>query len=477
MKAPWIAAAVMAGLFWARPASGENAAGVNRPAGLMVTPPKANFSVRPVADKDAPSAKTGASQPAGLRFTLPQAEAYALQNHPQIASAQLTADAVRQQIREARSAFFPQVYGEATAVYAPYDDGSGSATRLAATGGLNNPTIYSRQSDGVVVNQLLTDFGHTYDLTESARFRASAAHDRVNAARAVVILTVDRTYFDLLRAQAILRVAQETVKTRQTAFDQVAVLVRNQLKSTLDQSFDQVALSQAKLLLIQGQSGVREAEAALSTALGFADAQHFILTDVPLNLELADAVDPLIQSALNQRPELAALRNDAEAARRFAGAEQSAEYPRITAMAAGGVSPVADDKLLNHNYYAAGMNVEIPLATGGNLDAKTQEARLLQRAASANVIDAQNTIARDVRIAWLELGTAKERIGVTDELVSNAAEAQKLAAARYHLGTSSIVEFTQAELNYTEAELEETRARYDFQIDRALVNFATGSKF
>ena len=412
----------------------------------------------------------------GLKFTLPEAEAYALQNHPQIASAQMTADAVRQQIREARSAFFPQVYGESTSVYAPYDDQTGSATRLAATGGLNNPTIYSRQSDGVVVNQLLTDFGHTYELTESAKFRANAANDRINVARAVVILAVDRTYFGLLRAQAVLGVAEETVKARQTAFDQVSVLVKNKLKSTLDQSFDQVAVSQAKLLLIQAQSGVREAEAALSTALGFPDSQHFILTEEPLILDLPKDADSLIQLALTQRPDLIALRNDASAAQRLAEAQKSAEYPRFTAMAAGGVNPVADDKQLNHNYYAAGVNVEIPLATGGNLDARAKEAQLLKRAADDNVIDVQNTISRDVSVAWSELTTARERIQVTSELVKNAAEAQRLAEVRYRLGTSSIVEFTQAELNNTEAELENARARYDFQVDRALLNFTTGSQ-
>jgi outer membrane protein len=399
----------------------------------------------------------------GLRFTLREAEAYALKNHPQIASAQLTSDAVRQEIREARSAFFPQIYGESTSVYAPYDEKTGAATRLAALGGLNNPTVYPRQSDGVVLNQLLTDFGRTYDLTESAKFRANAASDRADVAQAVVILDVDQAYFDLLRAQAVLRVAEETLKTRQTAFDQVAVLVKNQLKSTLDESFDEVALSQAKLLLIEGQSGVREAEAVLSAALGFSDAQHFTLSEEPLDPEIASTTDKLVQLALAQRPELAALRNDSEAAMRFAGAQQAAKYPKITALAAGGVNPVADDKLLNHNFYAAGLNVEVPLATGGNLEAKTDEARLLKRAADANV-------------AWLNLKTAKERIGVTGELIKNSAEAQKLADARYRLGTSSIVEFTEAELNYTEAELEDARARYDFQEDRCLLDFTIGER-
>jgi outer membrane protein len=192
-------------------------------------------------------------------------------------------------------------------------------------------------------------------------------------------------------------------------------------------------------------------------------------------LDLPKNADTLIQMALNQRPDLLALRNDASAARRFAQAQQSAEYPRVTAMAAGGVNPVADDKLLNHNYYAAGVNVEIPLATGGNLDARTKEAQLLQRAADDNVIDVQNVISRDVRVTWLDLATAKERIGVTAELVKGASEAQRLAQARYRLGTSSIVEFNEAELNYTEAELEDTRARYDFQVDRALLNFTIGT--
>jgi outer membrane protein len=410
----------------------------------------------------------------GLKFTLAEAENYALRNHPRMAESQLTADAVKQQVREARSAFFPQVYGESTSVYAPYDNQDGSATRASALGGLNNPTIYARQSDGIVVNQLLTDFGHTYDLVQSAKFRATAAADRVDAAAAITILEVDRAYFDLQRARAVLGVATATVKTRQTAFDQVSVLVKNQLRSTLDQNFDEVALSQAKLLLIEAKSGVGAAAAELSTALGFADAQRFDLADEPMNLTLPPDPEGLIASALQQRPDLSALREDAFAAKRFADAQRAGELPKITAMGAAGVNPVANDKLLNHEYYAAGVNVEIPLATGGNLDARADEAKFLQRAADANVIDTQNAISRDVRVAWLNLQTAKERIGVTAELVKSASEAQRLADAQYRLGTTSIVEFTQAELNYTEAQVEDTQARFDYQVDRALLNFALG---
>jgi outer membrane protein len=67
-----------------------------------------------------------------------------------------------------------------------------------------------------------------------------------------------------------------------------------------------------------------------------------------------------------------------------------------------------------------------------------------------------------------------QRIDVTADLIKSSAEAQRLAQARYRLGTSSIVEFNQAELNYTEAELEDATAKYDYQSGLALLKFTTG---
>jgi outer membrane protein len=404
----------------------------------------------------------------GLHFTLAQAEAYALANHPQIAAARITADSVRQQIAEARSQFFPQIYLQSDTAYAP------PGARLAADGGLNNPTVFSRQSDGATLSQLLYDFGQTYELTEAAHFRADAAADRLRVARATVVLQVDRAYFDLLRAQAIARVAVDTVKERQLAFNQISVLTKNQLKSSLDANFAQVNLSEAKLLQIQGQSEINDAEAALSTALGFADAQHFVLREEPLDLALPASPDALIRQAIEQRPELASLRSEQGAADRFARAQESARYPKITALAAAGVTPVSDTADVKHNYYAAGVNVTVPIFTGGDLEAQAREARLLSEAAVQNLIDAQNTISRDVRIAWQDAQTARERLNVTAQLIQTAGQEEQLANERYRLGTSSIVEFVQAQLNDTQARLQDASARYDFQSGRALLNFTVG---
>lgn len=421
------------------------------------------------ADNPSPTETTAP----GLKFTLKEAEAYALQNHPQIAAANLTADAVRQEIREARAEFFPQVYLESDSVYEP-----NVRTRLGATDGLTTPSLFKHQADGFTISQLITDFGRTYELTESAHFRANAAQARTNVARAVVVLSVDQAYFGVLRAAAVLRVANETTHARDVAFNQISALAKNQLKSTLDANFAQLNLSEAQLLQIQAEAGVSEAEARLSAAMGFANAQHFALTEEPLDTRLPTDPDALIQAAMHQRPELAALNNEVEASQRFAKAQEAQKYPKVTAVGAAGIVPAyPSEQHFKPEYVAAGVNIELPVATGGRLDAQAQQAQLLADAAIKNLVDAQDTISRDVRVAWLDANTARKRIAVTAQMLQIAEQQQKLADARYRLGTSSIVELIQAQLNYTEAELQDTSARYDFQSGRSLLDFTIGASF
>lgn len=69
-----------------------------------------------------------------------------------------------------------------------------------------------------------------------------------------------------IRAQAILKVAQETVNTRQHLVDQATALAQSNLKSGLDVSFATVNLAQAKLPLVQAQLNKTEGEIQQTSA-------------------------------------------------------------------------------------------------------------------------------------------------------------------------------------------------------------------
>ena len=88
---------------------------------------------------------------------------------------------------------------------------------------------------------------------------------------------------------------------------------------------------------------------------------------------------------------------------------------------------------------------------------------------------AENNIVRDVHIAWLNVNNAVEQVQTTQELVQNAAEAYDLAEARYKIGSSSIVELSQAQLNLTSAQITDARAHYTVLIEQAHLNYQIGA--
>ena len=115
-----------------------------------------------------------------------------------------------------------------------------------------------------------------------SRSQAGAAQQNYQATRYDVLLRVNQAYYNALRAQALVKLAQKTVSARQTQADQISSLAQNNLRSQLDVSFADVTVSQAKLLLIRYQNAVQAAFAELTRALGAQQASSYQLVDEPL---------------------------------------------------------------------------------------------------------------------------------------------------------------------------------------------------
>jgi outer membrane protein len=119
--------------------------------------------------------------------------------------------------------------------------------------------------------------------------------------------------------------------------------------------------------------------------------------------------------------------------------------------------------------------VTIPVLNGGLFKARRTEAELKVKAAASNVTDLANRVARDGRVAYLNAATAYERVGLTAQLLKQAQLALDLAQSRYELGLSSIVELSQAQLSLTSAQISSTSAKYDYQSQRSVLAYQTGT--
>jgi outer membrane protein len=406
---------------------------------------------------------------AGIPLTLAQAEAIALKNNPQITIGKLEALVARQYVREARSALLPTASVNLTAVDA--EPGS----RITA-GALNNPLLFPRAAGGLLVSQLITDFGRTTNLLGSSEYRAKA-EDRNSAATAAdIVLAVDRSFYSALDTRELVTVARQTVDARQVFVDKIQALTNAKLKSEVDLSFAKVDLARAKLLLLEAENNYQAALAGLSAILGYQDEQNFELIDEPKELTPPlPEVLPLITQAIQQRPEVAALQFRVQSAEKNARAEHDLWRPTISSLGAVGGTPVRDDHITPNWYGAVGVNVSIPVFNGFLYNARAQTADLQTEVNRQRLIDLRNNIARDVRIAWQDTNRAYERLSVTRQLREQADLASDLAQQRYHLGLGSIVEFSQAALAKTEAEIADADARYQYRLSQIVLSYATGT--
>lgn len=426
----------------------------------VVTLPQEQPSIQPVEPNQGV-----APQPA-LRLSVKDAEAIALKSNPAISVARLSALASQQVTREVRSNLWPQTYANVTAVDARNN------SRITA-GGLNNPIIYTRAAGGVTVGQLITDFGHTTNLVASARLQAQADEQSAAATKEEILLAVDQSFYSALQTNAVLRVAEQTVASRQLLSDQVSALTKSKLKSELDLSFANVNLAQAKLLYLDALNNDKAAMASLSAILGYPTLQNFDLVNETDALSPPPAdVNQLLADAFAKRPEILALEFESESAEKLHLANRDQMFPTISALGAFGDAPVRDDRVYGP-YAAAGVNVQIPIFNGFLYSAKSHEADLRAQASRQRLLDLRNRIARDVRTSWLAASTAFDRVHVSEQLLAQANLALDLAQTRYKLGLSSIVELSQAQLQQTQAEIGSAQAGYEYRLALSVLRYQT----
>ena len=406
----------------------------------------------------------------GQPLTLIDAEQMAIKNNPRVSVGRLLALAQHQVVRETRAARLLTATAAITAEDA--EDGS----RISA-GSLTASRLFEHAGAGGEFTQLITDFGKTGNLIASSKLQEKTQNANALATTEDIVIATDQAFFNALQAQALLKVAEQNVATRQTTETQVSELTKNKLKSTLDLSFADVNLSQAKLLMLDAQNNAESTMAALDAVLGLDKQVAYALEDdhTAMQPPPPDA-DQLTQLALGQRPDLQALHYSQQAAVKFSHAQRDQMLPTISAAGTVGSVPIRPSAYYPTNWWGGiGVNMNIPIFNGFLYSAQAKEASIRAQAVSEQSRDLRDRIVRDVRTAWLAANTAYQRVAVTDELLKEANLALSLAQTRYRLGLSSIVELSQAQFQQTDAAIGNTDAQYQYRLALATLNYQTGA--
>lgn len=404
---------------------------------------------------------------------LQQAIQTSLQNHPivQEAAAGLAASAARTD--QTKSLYYPQVFANA--------DGSAGSARInprfvAPAGGLLQPNL-SAYTAGVLASQRVYDFGFTKNLVESSEYGERAQEQDLSARRALVTVTIQRSYLNSLKRQRLVRIAEETVRERGAIVSQIDVLYRQQLKSKLDLDLVKVELVNAESLLVRSRNDLKASFADLNRAMGVAGGEDYILEDLATDLTPPRPLGDLVADSLSH-PELKRAKEVHASAEAKKRAMKSQYLPTVSAVASGGYYDTFDSSrnVTTGGWWAAGGLVSVPLFTGGLIENQVKEAAAQEAAAQAQRTNIEQALTQQVTNAYLDTVTFTQQIKLAEELVKTAQDALGLAKQRYKLGLGSIVEVTQSEVGLTAAQTRLAEAQYDYKIAEVTLAYATGGQ-
>ena len=425
------------------------------------------------------SAAPGASPPSSANalsasdlptLTRTQAEQMAIKNNPRVSVGRLLALAQHQVVRETRAAELPIASASITA------EDAEDASRISA-GSLTASRLFEHAGAGGSFTQMITDFGKTRNLVASSKLQEKAQNANALATTEDIVMATDQAFYGALQAQALLKVSEQNVTTRQTTQTQVNQMTRNKLKSTLDLSFADVDLSQAKLLLLDAQNNAASTMAALDAVLGL-DRQvtYSLIEDNSALQSPPPDADQLIQLGLQQRPDLQALNYNQQAAVKFSHAQRDQLFPTISAAGTAGSVPIRPAQYYTANWWGGiGVNMNIPVFNGFLYSSQAKEASIRAQVVSEQSRELRDQIVRDIRTSWLAANAAFQRVSVTAELLKQANLALTLAQTRYQMGLSSIVELSQAQFQQTDAAIGNTNAQYQYRLALATLNYQIGA--
>jgi outer membrane protein TolC len=308
------------------------------------------------------------------------------------------------------------------------------------------------------------------------QYLAADARTTANRAAAVrtelaVKMAVAEAYVEVLRARQGLAVASQSHENMLAHERDVAQRYRHQFVPQTDLLAAQVARAQARQREIQAQSQLEQAEAAFNRQVGRPLQSAVHLAELPQAAN-EQAIEPLVQRALQLRPELALLSATAEAHYRQAESTRASHLPQLE---------------LQGSYAFAENRFQVPegIATGGVLlSCNVFDAGRTRFSVAADHHEADRTselledqrrqIMLEVRQAWLASQEARRRLEVTREAIVHAEESLRVARLRYAQGAGTNTEVLDAETRRAETSRDHRFAIYDGVISGLRVQFATG---
>lgn len=387
----------------------------------------------------------------------------AKENDPQLLSVAAQRDAAFEAVTSSRSALLPQI-------------------NLTAGYNINRSDQDPRESDllsaGINFSQELYQRSSWVSL-DTAEKKARQADSQYAATQQGLILRVAKAYFEVLRAQDNLEFVRAEKAAVGRQLEQTKQRFEVGLSAITDvhdaqAQFDGVLADEvlAENSLTNSYEALREITGQEYSKLAVLDTKRFAAS------RTTESSEALIEKAQQQNLSLLAARISQDVARDNISLASSGHLPSLTLD--GGYN-YADNRNSNasspsdYNDFKIGVNLKVPLYTGGNTTSLTKQAEFAYVAASQDLEAAYRSVVKGVRAYNNNINASIGALRAYEQAVISAKSALEATEAGFDVGTRTIVDVLDATRRLYDANKNLSNARYDYILSVLQLRQAIGT--
>ena len=389
----------------------------------------------------------------------------ALESDPQLRAAEAAWMAAQEARPQSRAGLLPQIEASANATR--------TTQEMLQPG--SSKESYNSRGYTLSLNQSLYNQQNYVQLRQADAIIAQAGAS-YEASRQGLILRVAEAYFNLLSANDDLATAEATKRAISQQLRQTQQRFEVGLSAITDVHEAQAGYDAAVAAEIGAKNGLDLAREALREIIGQEPVTLAKLgEDMPLLTPQPANIEQWMERALEQNLALLA----ADAATRTAAEgiklRQAGHYPRLGLFANHSYTDNTDASTgTESKNTAVGVQLSVPLYSGGLTTSQTREARALYNQANENLEQQRRATVRDSRSAFLGVTAGISQVLARKQALSSAQTALEATQAGFEVGTRTMVDVLGAQSQRFLAQRDYSRARYDYALASLRLKQAAG---
>ena len=408
------------------------------------------------------------------------------QHDPEFAGARAQAEAGRTRSRQGKALSAPQLNATMGAGYLDQQTQTrGAAFSAPGVGSAAGAAFDTSLNGGTSARWALNARQSLYDPELSASARqlergATVAEAQFALARQELVLRVSHSYFDVLAAEEAVALA-----ARQKAAARHALEEATERFDAGDTPVTDKREAQARLDAISAQELATQSDLDLKRA-AFTDLTRLPAGDLArlASTQALAVVEPeplanWIARAAERSPLIALQRLGAENA-----GDEIEKYRALTSPKVDLVAQVGVDRAHGGGDFgyaqsassmrAVGIQVSIPLFTGGMRDAKRDEAVALAERARADLARTRQIVERQTRAAWTAVRVGTAQVRAYEQALVSAKSRLDATELGVEAGGRTMLDLLDAQTAFHAADSTWTRARYEWLLGRIRLAAAAG---